>query len=150
MDSTCISSLCLSSLLSMASYAREPCGNPKSCNFTSRSVARPRQSLVRVARGADMWEKICHFTSRSCVRPRQSMGRVARHAENVQLYLSFSRSTTPIHCNFRYVTPNGWKKMQLYLAFVRSTMPIHGKGCASCRQGVILRRVQSLDHANPL
>ena len=150
----------------------------KNCNFTSRSVARPRQSLVTVARGADMLEKMCNFTSRSweglrvtpemcnftsrsvarprqsivifdtsrrtvgkrcnfttrsCVRPRQSMGRVARHAENLQLYLAFSRSTTPIHYNFRYVALNGWKNMQLYLAFLRSTTPIHGKGCASRR-----------------
>ena len=150
MDPTCISSLCLSSLLSMASYAREPCGNPKSCNLTSRSVARPRQSLVRVARGADMLEKTCNFTWRSSVRPCQSMGKVARHAENVQLYLAFSRSTTPSHCNFRCVTTNGWKKMQLYLAFLRSTAPIHGKGCAWRRKCATLPRVQSLDHANPL
>ena len=62
-------------------------------------------------------------------------------AENVQLYLAFSRSTTPIHCNFRYITPNGWKKMQLYLAFLRSTMPIHGKGCAWRRKCATLPRV---------
>ena len=122
----------------------------KKCNFTSRSVARPRQSLVRVARGADMWEKMCNFTSRSCVRPRQSLGRVARGAENVQLYLAFSRSTTPNDCNYRCVTPNGRKKMQLYLAFLRSTTPIPGKGCSCPPKCATLSRVQSLDHANPL
>ena len=74
---------------------------PKSCNFTSRSVARPRQSLVRVARDAEKlgknavlprvrafdhanpWEGLrvtyesCNFTSRSRARLRQSMVRVA-------------------------------------------------------------------------
>ena len=122
---------------------------PKMCNFSSRSVARPRQSIVIFDTSRRTVGKKNNFTSRSCVRPCHSMGRVARHAENVQLYLAFSRSTTPIHCNFRYVAPNGWKKMQLYLAFVRSTMPIHGKGCAWRRQGAILRRVRALDHANP-
>ena len=74
---------------------------PKMCNFTSRSVARPRQSMGRVARGAGKLEKVailprvrafdhanpweglrvtptrCHFTTRSRARPRQSMVRVA-------------------------------------------------------------------------
>ena len=49
------------------------------------------------------------------------MGRVARHAENVQLYLAFKRSTTPIH----------------------------GKGCAWRRKCSTLPRVPALDHANP-
>ena len=97
-------------------------------NFTSRSVARPRQSIVIFDASRQTVGKRCNFTSRSCVRPRQSLGRVARVPPNVQLYLAFSRSTTPTHCNFRYVMPNGRKKMQLYLAFVRSTTPIHGKG----------------------
>ena len=50
---------------------------------------------------ANPWEglrvmlKMCNFTSRSCVRPRQSIGKGC--AENVQLYLAFKRSTTPIH-----------------------------------------------------
>ena len=103
-------------------------GAPKSCNFTSRSVARPRQSIVRVA----MLAKMCNFTSRSRVRPRQSMGRVARDADKVQLYLAFARSTTPIHGNFRLVTPNSWKKMQFYLTFARSTMPIQSMGRVAC------------------
>ena len=69
----------------------------KSCNFTSRSRVRPRQSMGRVARQteklkrvatlprvraldhANPWEglrvtpKNCNFTSRSRARPRQSM-----------------------------------------------------------------------------
>ena len=94
---------------------------PKSCNFTSRSSVRPRQSMGRVARGADMLEKVSNFTSRSRVRPRQSMGRVARHAE----------------------------KLQLYLAFKRSTTPIHGKSCVWRRKVATLPRVQAFDHANP-
>ena len=50
---------------------------PKSCNFTLRSRARPRQSTQRVARHA---YKSCNFTPRSRARPRQSTQRVARHA----------------------------------------------------------------------
>ena len=103
----------------------------KRYNFTWRLVARPRQSIVIFDALCRTVGKRRNFTSRSCVRPCQSMGRIARHAENVQLYFAFSRSTTPIHCNFRYVAPNGWKKIQLYLVFLRSTIPIHGKGCAS-------------------
>ena len=94
---------------------------PKMCNFTSRSSVRPRQSMGRVARHADMLEKMCSFTSRSCVRPRQSRGRVARHVENVQLYLEFKRSTTLIH----------------------------GKGCAWRPKCATLPRVRAFDHANP-
>ena len=94
---------------------------PKMCNFTSRSSLRPRQSMGRVARGADIWTKcatlpriqafehanpweglrvmlkMCNFTSRSSVRPRQSMGRVARGADELPFYDAFARSTTPIH-----------------------------------------------------
>ena len=70
---------------------------PKMCNFTSRSVARPRQSIVIF----DTWHrtvgKRCNFTSRSCVRPCQSMGKVARGADKVPFYDAFARSTTPIH-----------------------------------------------------
>ena len=42
---------------------------PKSCNFTSRSVVRPRQSMGKAARHAEMLEEMCNFTSRSRVRP---------------------------------------------------------------------------------
>ena len=104
MDSTC-----LSSLLSMASYAREPCGNPRSCNFTSRSVARPRQSLVMVARGAERLEKIATL-------PR------------------VPASTTPIPGNGCAWRRHVGKNVQLYLAFLPSTTSIHGKGCASRRK----------------
>ena len=41
--------------------------------------------------------KSCNFTSRSRARPRQSMVRVARRPDKLQLYLAFSRSTTSIH-----------------------------------------------------
>ena len=117
---------------------------PKSCNFTSRSVARPRQSMGRVARHAES-----NSTSRSVVRPRQSMGRVARHAEKLQLYLAFSRSTTQIHGKGCASRRRVDKKLQLYLAFGRSTTPIHGTGYASRRKVATLPRVRSLDHANP-
>ena len=52
----------------------------KSCNFTSRSRVRPRQSMVGL-RGT---YKSCNFTSRSVARPRQSMVRIARHAEKLE------------------------------------------------------------------
>ena len=126
---------------------------PTRCNFTSRSHVRPRQSMGKVARGADKLEKKCNFASHSRVRPRQSMVRVARHADKVQLYLAFARSTTPIHgkgCASRRKVATiytrvhtfdhalqsmgrvarGAAKVQLYHAFTRSTTPIHGKGCA--------------------
>ena len=40
-------------------------------------------------------------------------------------------------------------KLQVYLAFTRSTSPIHGKGCASRRNLATLPRVQVFDLANP-
>ena len=84
LDSMFIVTLCLSSiiiyvLLSMASYRRTRLrGNPKSCNCTSRSYTRPRQSPQRVAREPCGNPKSCNFTTRSCTRPRQSPQRVAR------------------------------------------------------------------------
>ena len=77
------------------------------------------------------------------------MGRVARHAENVQLYLAFKRSTTPIHGKGCASRRHVGKNVQLYLAFVRLTTPVHRKGCASCRKCATLPRVQAFDHANP-
>ena len=121
-------------------------------NFTSRSCVRPRQSMGRVANGADMLEKyatlprVCAFDH---ANPWEELRMAPTCWKKMQLYLAFVRSTTLIHCNFRYVTPNGWKKMQLYLAFVRSTTPIHGNDCARRRKNVISRRVRALDHANP-
>ena len=41
------------------------------------------------------------------------------------------------------------QKLQLYLAFSRSTTPIHAEGCASRRKCATLPRVQAFDHANP-
>ena len=48
---------------------------PKICHFTTRSVARPRQSIVIFECGADRQGVI--FTTRSRARPRQSMVRIA-------------------------------------------------------------------------
>ena len=73
MDSTCISTLCLSS---MASYAREPCRNPKSCNLTSQSHARPRQSREGMRGNPAGTLKVGNCTSRSVARPRQSMVKI--------------------------------------------------------------------------
>ena len=113
----------------------------KMCNFTSRSVPRPRQSIVKIERGASRsekcatflrvftfdlanpWEglrvtpKMCHFTSRSVARPGEKCVILRR----VQ-----SRSVPrPGQSIVKIEAPNGWKK------------------CAT------LPRVQSLDHANP-
>ena len=74
---------------------------PKSCNFTSCSCARHRQSTQKVA-------KSCNFTSRSCARPRQSMQRVPRGADKLQLYLAFVRSTTRIHA--KGCIPDRWHR----------------------------------------
>ena len=95
----------------------------KSCNFTSRSRARPRQSTQRVCasrlkiatlprvraldhasprKGLRVTPKSCNFTSRSRARPRQSMQRVARGADKLQLYLAFVRSTTRIHAKVAF------------------------------------------------
>ena len=41
--------------------------------------------------------KMCNFTSHSSVRPRQSMGKVARGADELRFYDGFAHSTTPIH-----------------------------------------------------
>ena len=55
----------------------------KGCNFTSRSVARPGQSIVKI----DASRKNCHFTTRSDARPGRSIvkidGGASRHAQNV-------------------------------------------------------------------
>ena len=119
----------------------------KMCNFTSRAVTRPRQSIV-IRCVSQTVEKRCNFTLRSAFNhatPRE--GLLVR--QNVQLYLACSRSTTPIHCNFRCVTSNGRKKMQLYLAFLRSTTPIRGKGCSCPPKWCYFTYVRAFDHANP-
>ena len=101
-------------------------GGPKSCNFTSCSRARPRQSIVKGLRG------------------RIKVGK------KMQLYLAFARSTTPIHgkgCTGRikvatlprvraFDHANLWQWLRVTPTscnftwrFARSTTPIHGKGC---------------------
>ena len=126
----------------------------KSCNFTSRSVARPRESLGRVARHAEKLQlylafgrsttpipgkgcasrrkvgKSCNFTSRSRVRPRRSMGRVARQPKSCNFT---SRSVARPHQSLGRVARHA-EKLRLYVAFGRSTTPIPGKGCASRRK----------------
>ena len=70
-----------------------PAGTPKVATLPRARVldhANPHKGL----RGAP---KNCNFTSRSRARPRQSMQRVARGPQKLQLYLAFARSTTPIH-----------------------------------------------------
>ena len=74
LDSMFIVTLCLSSiiiyvLLSMALYRRTRLrGNPKSCNFTSRSYT-----------------------------PAKGCAGTLREPQKLQLYLAFARSTMPIH-----------------------------------------------------
>ena len=55
----------------------------KICHFTTRSVARPRQSIVIFEAWRRTVGKMCNFTSRYCIRPRQSLGRVARVRQSV-------------------------------------------------------------------
>ena len=92
---------------------------PKSCNFTSRSVARPPQSMVRVARGH----------------------------EKLQLYLACGRWTTPIHgkgcagrrkiATFpRLAQPLPWigvveRKLRLFQLFGVTGNPYHGLAWSS-------------------
>ena len=71
------------SRLKIATLLRRPCAHanpckslrvtPASCNFTSRSCARPCQSTQRLR----VTPKSCNFTPRSCARPRGSLQRVA-------------------------------------------------------------------------
>ena len=84
-------------------------GAPKSCNFTSRSVAGPRQSMVRVAWDAEKLEKVA-----TLLRVRS---------------LDYANPWEGLRG-----TPKSWKKLQIYLAFARSTTPIHGKACAGRRK----------------
>ena len=157
----------------MVRVARDPEQLEKSCNFTSRSVARPRQSMGGVARDAEKLQlylafarsttpihgkgcasrrkigKNCNFTSRSRARPCQSMVRVARHAEKLEKIAIVPRVRALDHSNRLRVAPKKWKKLQFYTAFARSTTPIHGNGCARSGQVAILPRVRALDHANP-
>ena len=108
----------------------------KTCNFTSRSCFDHAMIHGKGCEWRRHVGKMCNFTSRSCVRPRQSMGRVARHADMLEKCATLPRVRAFDHANpweGLRVTPTCWKNMQLYLAFVRSTTPIHGKGCASRR-----------------
>ena len=58
---------------------------PKMCHFTTRSVARPRQSIAKIERA----RKSCNFTSRSVTRPGQSIVKI-----------DASRLTVRKICNF--------------------------------------------------
>ena len=133
----------------MQRVAREPCGNPESCNFTSRSRTRPRQSTQRVARGAYMLLKRSNFTSRSCIRPRQSTQKVARGAYMLLKSNNFTSRSRARPRQSMETVARGAYELQLYLAFARSTTPIHGNGCAGRRKVATLPRVRAFDHANP-
>ena len=130
------------------------CASRRKCVILRRvqSLDQANQSIVKI----DAWRltvgKMCNFTSRFCgcrsTRPIHCKNRCV--TQNLSFYDAFSRSTRPIHCKNQCVTPHGRKNVSLYFAFLRLTWPIPGKGCASRRKCVILRRVQSLDQANPL
>ena len=100
---------------------------PKMYHFTTRSVAfSPKTRPIHCKnRGAERFDKMCNFTSRSVPRPRQSIVKidalrltlgkcvilprvfdfdlsnpwegVTRHADDVSFYEAFGRSTRPIH-----------------------------------------------------
>ena len=132
MDSTCISTLCLSSLLSKASYRRTRLrGNPKSSKFTSRSYTRPRQSPQRVA--------------------REPSG----NPQKLQLYLAFGRSTTPIHAkgctgtlwdpqSSNFTSRSRARPRQSTQRVARGAYMLSKSGNFTSRS-----RVRAFDHANP-
>ena len=64
-------------------------------------------------KGLHVAPKSCNFTSRSRARPRQCMERVARHAQKLQLCLAFAPSTTPIHG--KGCIPDRWHRCWLRL-----------------------------------
>ena len=148
--------------------------SPKICHFTTRSVARPSQSIVNIDASRQTVGKNVSFyfaflrltspipgkgcASRQNVSFYDALSRTTRpiHCKNrgftqkMSFYDAFRRSTRPIHCKNRCVAPHGRKNVSFYLAFLRLTSPIPVKACASRRQGKTLPRVQSLDQANPL
>ena len=130
---------------------------PKMCHFTTRSVAFSR-STTPIHRKNERARKSCNFTSRSVTRPGQSIVKIERHAsrhasrfENVSFYLAFLTLTYripgkgcafPLKCvilrrvQSRSVARPGQ-------SIVKIEAPSGSTKCAT------LPRVQSLDHANP-
>ena len=135
MDSTCISTLCLSSLHSVfvtrytlhvldSMFIVTPCLS-SIIIYVLLSMASYRRTRLRGN------PKSSNFSLRSHARPRQSPQRIPREpCENPKSCKITSRSVVRPHQSMA----RGPQKLQLYLAFGRSTTPIHGKGCASRRK----------------
>ena len=91
------------------------------------------------------------LSGHSVARPRQSTQRVARGTEKLQLYLAFGRSTTPIHakgCASRrkvatFTSRSRARPRQSMWSWLRVTP--HSRS----RPRQSMARVRALDHANP-
>ena len=132
---------------------------PKMCHFTTCSVAfsRSTRPIHCKNRGAERLKKMCNFTSRSVPRPRQSIVKIdasrltlwkcvilprvfafdfpnpweglLRHAKRSEKCVILPRV-------FAFDLANPWEvvtrhadNVSFYDALWRSTRPIHGKGC---------------------
>ena len=101
------------------------------CHFTTRSVAFNRSTrLIHCKnRGAERFHKMCNFTSRSVPRPRQSIVKIdASRFENMSFYLAFLHLTSPIPGKGCSVSPKSRENVSFYLAFLTLTYRIPGKG----------------------
>ena len=103
---------------------------PKMCHFTTRSVARPGQSIAKIERP----RKSCNFTSRSVTRPGQSIVKIEHHASH---HASRSEKCVTLPRVFDFDLSNPWEGLRVApkmchfttrsVAFSRSTRPIHCK-----------------------
>ena len=127
---------------------------PKMCHFTTRSVARPGQSIAKNER----LRKCCNFTSRSVTRPGQSIVKIERHAlvtpkvcHFTTRSVAFSPSTRPIHYKNR-----GAERFDKMCNFTSRSVPRPRQSIVKIDalrltlwKCVILPRVFASDLANP-
>ena len=106
---------------------------PKMYHFTTRSVAfsRSTRPIHCKNRGAERFGKMCNFTSRSVPRPRQSIVKIDASRLTLGKCVILPRVlhlTSPIPGKGCSVPPNGRENVSFYLAFLHLTSPIPGKG----------------------
>ena len=132
---------------------------PKMCHVTTRSVAfnRSTRPIHCKNRGAERFDKMCNFTSRSVPRPRESIVKIdalrltlgkcailprvfasdlANPWEALLRCAKKSGKCVILPRVFDFDLSNPWEwvtrhadDVSFYEAFGRSTRPIHGKGC---------------------
>ena len=132
---------------------------PKMCHFTKRSVAfnRSTKPIHCKNQGAERFDNMCNFTSRSVPRPRQSIVKIdelrltvgkcvilprvfasdlANPWEGLLRHAKKSETCVILPLVFDLDLSNLWEgvtrradDVSFYEAFRRSTRPIHGKGC---------------------